>query len=61
MQRVKVKVAKTKLEKGSKSIYEVMSDMGYSDDKAFREVFKRIAGLSPLDYKAKFNREWMFG
>lgn len=56
LQRVKVEVAKSTLEKGRKSIYEVMNDVGYSDDKAFREVFKKIAGLSPLDYKAKFNR-----
>jgi len=56
LQRVKVEVAKSSLEKGRKSIYEVMNDVGYSDDKAFREVFKKIAGLSPLDYKAKYNR-----
>ncbi|WP_221391539.1 GlxA family transcriptional regulator [Dyadobacter sp. NIV53] len=57
MQRVKVEVAKNTLEKGRKSIFEVMNEVGYSDDKAFREVFKRITGLSPLDYKAKFAKE----
>lgn len=57
LQRVKVEVAKSTLEKGRKSIFEVMNEVGYSDDKAFREVFKRITGLSPLDYRAKFNRE----
>jgi hypothetical protein len=43
-----------KLENGRKTVFEVMSDVGYSDDKAFREVFKKITGLSPLDYKAKY-------
>jgi len=57
LQRVKVEVAKSTLEKGRKSIFEVMYEVGYSDDKAFREVFKKIAGLSPLDYKAKYNKE----
>ena len=57
MQRVKVEVAKRTLEKGRKSIFEVMHEVGYSDDKAFREVFKKIAGLSPLDYRAKYNKE----
>ncbi|AYB33493.1 GlxA family transcriptional regulator [Chryseolinea soli] len=57
LQRVKVEVAKSTLEKGRKSIYEVMNDVGYSDDKAFREVFKRITGMSPLDYRAKYNKE----
>ncbi|MDB5258663.1 MAG: transcriptional regulator, AraC family with amidase-like domain [Chitinophagaceae bacterium] len=61
LQRVKVEVAKSTLEKGRKSIYEVMNDVGYSDDKAFREVFKKIAGLSPLDYRAKYNRERVLG
>jgi len=57
LQRVKVEVAKSSLEKGRKSIFEVMNEVGYSDDKAFREVFKKITGLSPLDYKSKYNRE----
>ena len=57
LQRVKVEVAKKTLEKGRKSIFEVMNEVGYSDDKAFREVFKKITGLSPLDYRAKYNKE----
>lgn len=57
LQRVKIEFAKSSLEKGRKSIFEVMSEVGYSDDKAFREVFKKITGLSPLDYKEKYNRE----
>ncbi|OOQ60885.1 GlxA family transcriptional regulator [Mucilaginibacter pedocola] len=57
LQRVKVEAAKSTLEKGRKSIFEVMNEVGYSDDKAFREVFKKITGLSPLDYKARFNRD----
>jgi transcriptional regulator GlxA family with amidase domain len=57
LQRVKVEVAKKTLEKGRRSIFEVMNEVGYSDDKAFREVFKKITGLSPLDYRMKFNKE----
>lgn len=57
LQRVKVEVAKKALEKGRKSIFEVMYEVGYSDDKAFREVFKKITGLSPLDYRAKYSKE----
>jgi transcriptional regulator GlxA family with amidase domain len=60
LQRVKVEVAKTNLEKGRKSIFEIMGEVGYSDDKAFREVFKKLTGLSPLDYRAKYNRESVF-
>lgn len=57
LQRVKVEVAKKTLEKGRKSIFEVMNEVGYSDDKAFREVFKKITGLSPLDYRARYNKD----
>jgi len=55
LQRAKVEVAKRSLEKGRKSIFDVMEEVGYSDDKSFREVFKKITGLSPLEYKAKYN------
>lgn len=58
LQRVKVEVAKRALEKGRKSIPEVMHEVGYADDKAFREVFKKITGLSPLDYKNKYTRHY---
>lgn len=57
LQRVKVEVAKSALETGRKTIFEVMNDVGYSDDKAFREVFKRITGISPFEYRAKYNKE----
>jgi transcriptional regulator GlxA family with amidase domain len=57
LQRVKVEAAKRTLEEGRKTVFEAMSEVGYSDDKAFREVFKKITGLSPLDYKAKYNKE----
>lgn len=29
--------------------------MGYADTKAFREVLKKITGLSPLEYKERYN------
>lgn len=57
LQRVKVEAAKKELERGRKSIFEIMNDVGYADDKAFREVFKRVTGLSPLDYRNKYSKE----
>ena len=33
-----------------------MYDVGYSDAKAFRSVFKKVTGLSPTEYKGKYNR-----
>src|SRR5207237_1704057 len=49
-QRVKVEAAKKAFETGRKTINEVMYDVGYSDVKAFREVFRRLTGISPLEY-----------
>jgi AraC-like DNA-binding protein len=34
-----------------------MYDVGYSDVKAFREVFRRLTGISPLEYRKKYNKE----
>jgi len=57
MQRVKIEAAKKQLETGRKTVNEVMFEVGYNDTKAFRELFKKITGLSPLDYRSKYNRE----
>ena len=59
LQRVKVEAAKKSLESTRKMVNEVMFDVGYNDTKAFREVFHRITGMSPVDYKAKYNREYL--
>ncbi len=57
MQRVKIEAAKKNLESGRENINEVMYKVGYTDTKAFRGIFKKITGLSPLEYRNKYNRE----
>lgn len=57
IQRVKIEAAKKLLEIGKKNVNEVMYEVGYSDTKSFRMVFKKITGLSPLDYRNKYNNE----
>ena len=54
IQRVKVEAAKKMLEGSRKNVSEVMYDVGYADIKAFRSVFKKITGLSPVEYKNKY-------
>ena len=56
-QRVKIEIAKKSFETTRKTISEVMYEVGYSDDKAFREVFKKFTSMSPIDYKKKYNKE----
>jgi transcriptional regulator GlxA family with amidase domain len=58
-QRVKIESAKKALETSRKTINEVMYEVGYSDVKAFREVFRKITGMSPLEYRSKYNKEAM--
>ena len=55
IQRVKIEAAKKGLETSRKNVNEVMYEVGYSDTKAFRTVFKKITGLSPLQYRNKFS------
>ena len=56
-QRVKIESAKKTFETTRKTINEVMYEVGYSDVKAFREVFRKITGMSPLVYRGKYNKE----
>jgi len=57
IQRVKIEAAKKNLESARKNINEIMYEVGYSDNKAFRTTFKKITGLSPIQYRNKYNRE----
>jgi len=56
-QRVKMESAKKAFETSRKTVNEVMYEVGYSDIKAFREVFRKITGMSPLEYRGKYNKE----
>jgi transcriptional regulator GlxA family with amidase domain len=57
IQRVKMEVAKNSLESTRENVNEVMYHVGYTDPKAFRMTFKRVTGLSPKQYRSKYNRE----
>lgn len=56
IQRVKIEAAKKQLEVGRKSITEVMVDVGYADMQTFRDVFKRITDMTPVDYRKKYSK-----
>ncbi len=60
IQRVKVEAAKKKLESTTDTILEIMYGIGYHDEKAFRTAFRKYSGLSPKEYRAKYNREMAF-
>lgn len=55
IQRVKIEVAKKQLETAGKNVNEVMYDVGYSDAKSFRTVFKKVTGITPVEYRKKYS------
>jgi len=55
LQRIRTEAAKKELEIGHKTVNEVMFEVGYNDPKAFRDVFKKVTGLTPVDYRERFN------
>ncbi|RYZ97658.1 MAG: helix-turn-helix domain-containing protein [Sphingobacteriaceae bacterium] len=57
IQRVKVEAAKKDFETSRKNINEVMYEVGYTDVKAFRSTFRKITGLSPIEYRNKYNNQ----
>lgn len=57
LQRVKIESAKRAFETSRKTINEVMYEVGYADVKAFREVFRKITGMSPIEYKGRYNKD----
>ena len=57
IQRIKIEAAKRSFETSRKNISEVMFNVGYTDTKAFRDVFKKITGLTPIEYRNKYNKQ----
>jgi len=56
-QRVKIEAAKRQLEMSRKTVGEVMYEVGYNDTKAFRDIFRKVTSMSPVDYRNKYNKE----
>lgn len=55
IQRIRIEAAKKELENHSKTVNEIMYDIGYNDANTFRTVFRKVTGLTPLDYRKKFS------
>lgn len=56
LQRVRIEAAKRAFESSRKNVSDVMFTVGYADTKAFRDAFKKITGLTPLEYRNKYNK-----
>ena len=56
IRRIKIEAAKRQFEQSRKNINEVMYELGYSDTKAFRDLFKKLTGLTPIEYRNKYSK-----
>lgn len=56
IQKVKIEAAKKRLENSDQSIQALMYDVGYNDSKTFRDIFKRMTGVTPQAYRQKYGR-----
>lgn len=54
IQRVRIEAAKKYFEASRKNVSEVMYGVGYTDTKAFRDIFRKITGLTPIEYRNRF-------
>lgn len=56
IQRVRVEAAKRLLEKGKLTVEQVCMEVGYGDFGFFRNIFKRLTGLTPQEHKRKYGQ-----
>jgi len=56
VQRVKIEVAKKMFETTRKTINEAMYEVGYSDTKTFRDMFRKVTGMSPIEYRNRYSK-----
>lgn len=54
LQAVRIEAAKAMLESDDAPIQAVASAVGYDDAAHFRELFKRLTGMTPAEYRAHF-------
>jgi transcriptional regulator GlxA family with amidase domain len=55
IQALRIESAKKALEASNKTIAIISRESGYEDIRFFRQLFKRLTGLAPSDYREKFS------
>jgi transcriptional regulator GlxA family with amidase domain len=54
LQQIRIEAAKKLLEQTNQQMTEVIFNSGYNDPKAFRKVFRKTVGMTPSEYRDKF-------
>jgi transcriptional regulator GlxA family with amidase domain len=54
VQRLRIELAKRRLEQSDTAIEEIAWTVGYEDPASFRKLFRRVTGISPGIYRRKY-------
>jgi YesN/AraC family two-component response regulator len=54
---MRIEKAKKILETKTDTVDEITQAIGYENSSTFRKLFKECTGLSPREYRNKFNRQ----
>lgn len=57
VQKIRVEMSKALLENTQLRMDAILERIGYSDDSAFRRLFKKYTGLSPREYRERFGEK----
>ena len=57
LQRIRIQHAQELLAGSRKSVQEIAEEVGFSSAQQFMQIFRRIAGVRPLDYRKQQKRE----
>ncbi|RFS21950.1 helix-turn-helix domain-containing protein [Chitinophaga silvatica] len=55
LQYTRIEAAKKMLEQTGEQMTSIILSSGYNDPKAFRKVFRKTVGMTPTEYREKFN------
>lgn len=54
LQQTRIEAAKKLLEQTAQQMTEIIFNSGYNDPKAFRKIFRKTVGMTPSEYRGKF-------
>jgi two-component system, response regulator YesN len=56
LNKIRIMNARLLLQNTDRKVYEIAQATGYNDDKYFSQVFKKLEGMTPAEYRNRFNK-----
>lgn len=57
IKKIRIEKAKELLKDSPYKVYEIGEKVGYEDTKQFTKIFRKIVGISPKEYREKYNQD----